>query len=49
MGWNPHRHYDKPARRRALLRRRNSAIVELFEVADISFDPRFGPIETSPA
>jgi DNA-binding response OmpR family regulator len=38
----PFNHTELLARCRALLRRRNSAVAELFEVAGISFDPALG-------
>jgi two-component system response regulator TctD len=38
----PFNHTELLARCRALLRRRSSAVVELFEVAGISFDPALG-------
>jgi two-component system response regulator TctD len=38
----PFNHTELLARCRALLRRRSSAVVELFEVASISFDPALG-------
>jgi DNA-binding response OmpR family regulator len=38
----PFNHTELLARCRALLRRRSSAVVELFEVAGVSFDPALG-------
>jgi two-component system response regulator TctD len=43
----PFNHTELLARCRALLRRRSSAVVELFEVASISFDPASGIVRVA--